>query len=74
MDTLRRRGLGALDAIASHVCAFVFRQVSLLSKVTRQNNALQYRCSCAQMASKIVSTPLTFCFVINVSEWQARMA
>ncbi len=31
--TMRRHGLGALDTIASHVCAFVFRQVALLSKV-----------------------------------------
>lgn len=33
VDTLRRHGLGAVDAIASHVCSFVFRQVLLLSKV-----------------------------------------
>ncbi|KAK9849134.1 hypothetical protein WJX84_004479 [Apatococcus fuscideae] len=35
LDTLRRHGLGAVDAIASHVCSFIFRQVSLLSKVLR---------------------------------------
>lgn len=33
VDTLHRHGLAAVDAIASHVCAFVFRQISLLSKV-----------------------------------------
>lgn len=35
VDTLRRHGLGAVDNIASHVCSFVFRQISLLSKVSR---------------------------------------
>ena len=33
VNTLRHRGMAAVDAIASHVCAFVFQQVALLSKV-----------------------------------------